>query len=351
MKPQLSVVATSRNDEHGGHLLARMQLFVEGLEEQAVRFRLPVELVLVEWNPPADRPPLVDALRWSPNDYFQPRVITVPADVHQTFAHADGLPLFQMIGKNVGIRRSTAPYVLATNIDILFSDELFSFLTTALKPNAMYRVDRHDVQAELGGPSLPSPAECRALPVIREHRIDGLRYPNGRPPVMRGQNSGPRFGINTAVVELTRVAAAARDRMVLPKLHTSGCGDFTLTSREVWFGIHGYPEWPAYSWHMDGVALFQAYAAGVEMINLQPPMVAYHLEHGEGSGWTPESSRLFERLDAAGVPYLSTRAYRSLARRLVHGSRGFHPINDGDWGLASREFASVPPGTGKGAAG
>src|SRR5207249_4298036 len=182
MKPQLSVVATSRNDEHGGHLLARMQLFVEGLEEQAVRFRLPVELVLVEWNPPADRPPLVDALRWSPNDYFQPRVITVPADVHQAFAHADGLPL---------------------------------------------------------------PAECRALPVIREHRIDGLRYPNGRPPVMRGQNSGPRFGINTAVIELTRVAAAARDRMVLPKLHTSGCGDFTLTSREVWFGIHGYPEWPA----------------------------------------------------------------------------------------------------------
>jgi hypothetical protein len=348
VNPQLSVVATSRNDEHGGHLLARMQLFVEGLSEQAARFGLPVELVLVEWNPPTDRPPLVEALRWAPHDNFQPRVITVPAEVHRTFPHADGLPLFQMIGKNVGIRRSTAPFVLATNIDILFSDELFGFLKTGLKPNAMYRVDRHDVQANLEGPELPSPAECRALPVLRAHRIDGLRYPNGRPPIPRYKNSTSRLAIKPAVGELTRMAAAARDRLVLPKLHTSGSGDFTLTSRDVWFAMHGYPEWPAYSWHMDGVALFQAYAGGVDMINLQPPMVAYHLEHGEGSGWTPESSRLFERLDAAGVPYLSTRAYRSLARRLAHGRRGFHPINGDEWGFATRELATSEVSAGAG---
>ena len=129
------------------------------------------------------------------------------------------------------------------------------------------------------------------------------------------------------------MTTAAWDRMVLPKLHTSGCGDFTLTSREIWFAMHGYPEWPAYSWHMDGVALFQAYAGGVEMINLPPPRVAYHLEHGEGSGWTPESPLVFERIEAAGIPYLSTPEYRSVARKLVRGSRGFHPFNDEDWGL------------------
>jgi hypothetical protein len=343
MTPMLSVVATSRNDAHGGHLLARMQMFVEGLAEQAERFRLPVELILVEWNPPADHPPLVEALDWEPSEHFQPSVITVPPELHRTFPHADGLPLFQMIGKNVGIRRSTAPFVLATNIDILFSDELFSFLKTGLKPDAMYRVDRHDVLAELGGPNLPSPAECRALPVLREHRLDGLHYPNGRPPVVRRPHGRDRLAIRPAVKELTRKTAAAWDRLRLPKLHTSGCGDFTLTSREIWFAMHGYPEWPAYSWHMDGVALFQAYAGGAEMVNLAPPMVAYHLEHGEGSGWTPESNRLFDRLDEAGVPYLSTRAYRSLARRMVHGGRSFHPINGDDWGLASHDFETAVP--------
>lgn len=332
--PRLSVVAASRNDEHGGNLFARMQLFVDGLADQAERFRLPLELIMVEWNPPTDRPPLAEALRWRPTDHFQPRVITVPPEFHRTLPHADGLPLFQMIGKNVGIRRARAPYVLATNIDILLSDELFAFLSSGLKPNAMYRVDRRDVLANLDGPNLPSPAECRALPAIREHSLEGLRYPNGHPPAS-ARPPQPR-------PKLSHMAMAAWDRLVLPKLHTSGCGDFTLTTRDAWWAMHGYPEWPAYSWHMDGVVLYQAFAAGVEMINLQPPMVAIHLEHGEGSGWTPESRRLFDRLDAAGVPYLSTEEYRKLARKLVRG-RGFQPVNDDAWGLPEVELHSEVP--------
>jgi hypothetical protein len=317
-----------------------MQLFVDGLADQAERFGLPLELILVEWNPPPDRPPLAEALRWQPSNWFQPRVITVPPDFHRTLPHADGLPLFQMIGKNVGFRHAKAPYVLATNIDILLSDELFEFLQAGLKPNAMYRVDRRDVLAQLDGPSLPSPAECRSLPAIREHSIDGLRYPNGRPPATntRPVPQPPEPPLRA----LARIAMGAWDRVVLPKLHTSGCGDFTLTSREVWSGLHGYPEWTAYSWHMDGVVLYQAFAAGVEMINLPPPMVAIHLEHGEGSGWTPESRRLFDRLDAAGVPYLSTQEYRKLARKLVRG-RGFQPINDEKWGLAGVALRSENP--------
>ena len=338
--PRLSVVAASRNDEHGGNLFARMQLFVDGLADQAKRFGLPLELIMVEWNPPADRPPLAEALRWQPSDYFQPRVITVPPEFHRTLPHADGLPLFQMIGKNVGIRRARAPYVLATNIDILLTDELFAFLQSSLKPNAMYRADRRDVQAKLDGPNLPTPADCRELPAIREHGLDGLRYPNGLPPTPRTPaGAGPP---DPLLRRVSHIAAAARDRVALPRLHTSGCGDFTLTSREVWWGMHGYPEWKAYSWHMDGVVLYQAFAAGVEMINLQPPMVAIHLEHGEGSGWTPESRRLFDRLDAAGVPYLSTPDYRKLARKLVRG-HGFQPINDDEWGLPEIELRSESP--------
>jgi hypothetical protein len=338
-------VAASRNDTHGGNLFERMQLFVDGLAEQAERFDLPLELIMVEWNPPADRPPLAEALRWEPTENFQPQVITVPSDVHRSYPHHEGLPLFQMIGKNVGIRRAKAPYVLATNIDILFSDELFSFLKTGLKPNAMYRVDRYDVLAELDGPHLPSPAECRALPVLRQHSRDGLLYPQGHAPVVAHASPArpARVALKPAIKRLGRVATATLDRLVLPKLHTNGCGDFTLTTREVWQGMHGYPEWPEYSWHIDGVVMFQAYAAGVEMIDLKPPMVAYHLEHGVGSGWTPESRSLFDRLDAAGVPYLSTEEYGRLARKLVR-TRGYQPYNDDAWGLAKVDLRTEIPG-------
>jgi len=43
--PKLSVVAATRNDEHGGNQMARTQLFINGLAEQALRFKLPVELL------------------------------------------------------------------------------------------------------------------------------------------------------------------------------------------------------------------------------------------------------------------------------------------------------------------
>src|SRR5207237_808326 len=118
--PYLSVVVTSRNDDHGQSLLRRMQTFVNALIGQCKRHGLRAELVLVEWNPPADRPRFIEALRW-PEDTgpCQVRIIEVPPELHARFRHAENLPLFQMIAKNVGIRRARGRYVLATNIDIL----------------------------------------------------------------------------------------------------------------------------------------------------------------------------------------------------------------------------------------
>jgi hypothetical protein len=60
----LTVVATSRNDNHGGNLLRRMQLFINGFAEQCKRHQLDAELILVEWNPPPDKPRLAEALSW-----------------------------------------------------------------------------------------------------------------------------------------------------------------------------------------------------------------------------------------------------------------------------------------------
>ena len=41
--PYLSVVVTARNDDHGGNLLGRMQIFVDGWLAQARRYRIPSE--------------------------------------------------------------------------------------------------------------------------------------------------------------------------------------------------------------------------------------------------------------------------------------------------------------------
>jgi hypothetical protein len=332
--PALTVVATTRNDDHGGNQLARTQLFINGLAEQADRFRLPVELRLVEWNPPADRPPLAEALSWPRSEWFRPTIVVVPASEHQKLPHADKLPLFQFIAKNVGIRRALAPFVLATNIDILFSDELFGFLKSSLKPGALYRCDRLDIEADLNRSPLPSPEECRALPWIRANRMDGPHYADGR--------TSPWY--TSARTWVNRTAWNTLHGGPLPALHTWASGDFTLTSRDVWTSLRGYPEWPMFSMFLDSILLMEAYRAGVEIVNLPEPMVIYHLEHGAGSGWTPEGARsLSERLDAAGIPYLTGSSYDRLAREILRKGKGFHPVNDSGWGLASAELTVAKP--------
>lgn len=149
-RPYLSVVATARNDDHGGNPLYRTQLFINGLIAQCDRHRLHAELILVEWNPPADRPRLADVLTWPDSEWCDVRIIEVPHALHSTLEHSERLPLYQMIGKNVGIRRARGEFVLATNIDILFSDELMRLIAArGLDPALVYRVDRIDVPAEI----------------------------------------------------------------------------------------------------------------------------------------------------------------------------------------------------------
>ena len=330
----LTVVATTRNDDHGGNQLARTQLFINGLAEQSQRFSFPVELLLVEWNPPSSRPQLAKALSWPRSEWFQPSIIVVPAELHKTLEHAEVLPLFQMTAKNVGIRRASAPFVLATNIDILFSDELLTSLQRDLKPGVLYRVDRLDIVAELDRSPLPSPAECRALPWIRANRVDGPHYADGR--------RAPWY--LAAKQNVSRAAWNALHGGPLPPLHTWASGDFTLTSREIWDSLRGYPEWPMFSMFLDSILLMQAYQAGVQMVELAPPSVVYHLEHGTGSGWTPEGARtLSQRLDAAGIPYLTGASYDRLARSILRQDTGFHPINSEDWGFASHALTEIRP--------
>jgi hypothetical protein len=149
--PYLSVVVAARNDNHGGNMLRRMQIFVNGVLEQCRRYQLDAELIIVEWNPPTDNPPLAEALSWNISDSpCTVRIIEVSSEIHQRLNYSQSLPLFQMIAKNVGIRRAKGEFVLATNIDLLFSDELFSFLASRqMKVGKIYRLDRYDVRSEV----------------------------------------------------------------------------------------------------------------------------------------------------------------------------------------------------------
>jgi hypothetical protein len=124
-----------------------MQAFLDGIAEQCKVYGLTIEIIIVEWNPPRDRPRLGEILRASHDtDWVSVRIIEVPPEIHSMMNHSDSLNLFQMIAKNVGIRRARGEFVLATNVDILFSDELIEYIASKkLEGGKYYRADRYDV--------------------------------------------------------------------------------------------------------------------------------------------------------------------------------------------------------------
>jgi len=88
-------------------------------------------------------------------------------------------------------------------------------------------------------------------------------------------------------------------------LHTNACGDFTLLARQHWFDLRGYPEFDLFSMNLDSVFCATAHHGGAPEEMLEEPMRIYHIEHGSGSGWTPEGqAKLFERIAAKGLSFV-----------------------------------------------
>lgn len=392
--PYLSVVAATRNDDHGGGLLARMQVFVDALIAQCERHQLDAELILVEWNPPADRAPLVDALRWpAGGGRVTVRVITVSPELHRRFAHAEALPLFQMIAKNVGIRRAGAPYVLATNIDLVLSDEVMHALAArTLAPRTLYRADRYDVDrgipaeapldeqlrwcagnllricGRLGtkevatGAFYPIYAGLSDLPRYVIHRLSRVELGRGdfagrahraiRRRLRRRLIEQRRLERHAAALAAGRPAAAALAAAAAPpsalrrlhslarrsrvRPHTNASGDFTLLHRDDWERLRAYPELEIYSLHIDSLLLYMARFAGIRERVLPGPV--YHLEHGTGFRPDDEGRReLFGWLDRAGIPWITGPQFDAYVMEMITTRRPLD-LNDDAWGLGGEEL-------------
>lgn len=99
-----------------------------------------------------------------------------------------------------------------------------------------------------------------------------------------------------------------------------------------------------HSWHLDTLLVHRAHGSGLLFIGLEPPLVVYHVEHGQGSGWTPEGhAEHFCGVEATGIHTLSPSELRRWQRELrSERKRGqIVMLNDEDWGLASASFEEV----------
>jgi hypothetical protein len=331
--PRLSIVVASRNDAHGGNLQARMRIFVRGLLDQTRRHGLDSELIVVEWNPPADRPPLHEVLPApSPGDLLTIRYIVVPKEIHRRYRCASSLPLFQMIAKNVGIRRASGAFILCTNVDLLFSDALCRELAaTPLGADTYYRANRCDVPDTLDPlwPIETQLAWCGAHVIRRVGRDPRYANINLELLGLQDKNDFKKWLFDKMALRLTY--AWPREKLRYYQLDTFACGDFTLMSHDAWSAIRGYLELDMYSLHVDSLALIAAAALGYEQVVFPREACTYHISHRDG--WAEDMSpvekiRFFERR-----PSLDYNLLREVGLDRLRQQQGF-ALNDDTWGYA-----------------
>lgn len=310
----LSVVVTSRNDNHDGSLVHRMRLFFSTLYSKLSRCIVPTEILIVEWNPPPDRPSIREVLPvLKKKTSCSVRIVTVPHHVHEEYEHADKIQLFQFIAKNVGIRRAHGSFILATNIDILFSDPILKHVEERkLVENEMLRALRFDVPDMIR----ESWDRKKILEWCKAHTLRGY-FP---------------AGIASKRGFMERMFEYVRQTKPIPNLFTNACGDFTLLSRNYWHAVRGYPELPLHGVKIDGLLCFSAHFAGAKEHILPYDACVYHIDHE--NSWSSEKGKdLQARLTEKGIPFLSREEYIRNIKIMTWKNRPM-VCNDEHWGLA-----------------
>jgi hypothetical protein len=277
-----------------------------------------MELIIVEWNPPKDNLRLANALKWpKPLKYCQVRIIEVPGGVHQQLQQLpnfDQMPLLECTGKNVGVRRAYGNYILVTNPDILFSEELIGFLSSrSLSLKCFYRTTRYDIKS-------PVPTDIpveKQLGYCKQHISKVHSY-------YRSYDN--KFSKRFNLYRLARALIGhLKWRLLLPSFafpYGNASGDFLLMHRNYWHSLHGYPEIKG-PHHIDSLLLYIALFQRLKQIRLRSPLAVYHPEHSHlesGKPYSPEVKSAFHQLLKARKPVI---------------------FNDETWGLGKENLPEV----------
>lgn len=333
MTPYLSIVVAARNDDYGGNFLERMQAFLDVLLSLASQHTLPAELIIVEWNPPIGRPRLRQALKWPKRlNAIDLHIVEVPETIHRRIPNADRIPLFDCLAKNVGIRRARGGFLLVTNPDILFSEELIAYFShQRLSKDCFYRIDRYDFQGNPSGLGVPETllyAKRNLCKVnVRAKNPRHLTIPIGRIRKWYGLSFGKwpssARGYGNRASGETHVITLNDNNGVFGGVYTNASGDFLLASSESWRAIRGFPEFTDTFTHLDSYGCHQLKALGLQQMLLIPPCMIFHWEHG--------------REEQKSRPAVPSEIWEDDLKKIRDGLLG-PAINGEDWGLRDEKL-------------
>jgi len=255
--PYISIVIVGRNDNYGVNFMERLNTFIRSLDHQTKQYPDLIELVIVEWNPLADYEPLKNVI-YQPANY-PVRIITVPPKVHDSIGNS--APVLEFWGKNVGIRRAQGEFVLVSNPDILFTNELIDHLATRqLVKDAVYRTDRYDYHGE----GLENLNEDQYIPFALSHTFKAHIFPE------------------TVPVTDTESFDQLPRSLNPTHIFTNASGDFILSAKENFIKSYGLAwENDVTRGHVDSFSMFRLLRVGQlqRQLVFVAPLCIFHMDH------------------------------------------------------------------------
>jgi hypothetical protein len=338
----LSIVVAARNDNYGGTFEHRFQNFVHWNSQLLEVHKLGTEIVIVNWNPVPAAAPLRETIRFPKLKHVAFRMIDVPHELHASFDSDSRVrvPLYEFPAKNVGIARAKGTYILCTNADVLFHPELVRYLgAKRVDPHTYYRTERCDFTAEIDA-AAPYQSTLESI----EGSVIAVYTKGARKSVRRRLDGEALRRLKRRnETELTiKRKLEATILSLLPGKHKTwiynpsyelflhASGDFTLSHRDNWFSLRGYPETTYMSTHTDSLFLAMLKHNSIRECRLEWPV--YHQEH----------ARRYE-VDSQSRSSIFRRQYEFLVRETWNMKLRKRPTiyNDETWGLRKHELEEI----------
>ncbi len=267
--PYVSFVTYGRNDGYTENYVARANRATSCLISRLESSGIDAELVFIEWNPPADRPLLLDLFKLpSKLRHVTVRGYIAPPEYHRQFAGSHQAGFHAAEAANSGIRRARGRFITAKASDTFFSPDVFKMIAArTLDADTMYRVDRHDI-------------------AVTDERLWDLDD-DALLAALASLPSAPHAWIQQS------------SHWQLRELHTNACGDFTLMAAAYWDYLRGHVRDPTVlSLDIDSLVMHAAAALGVRECRWPDSCRVYKPIHGKVHServqqlWKPWQRRL-----------------------------------------------------------
>lgn len=249
---KISAVIVSRNDDYGGNLVERSSYcFQSSIDTYD-------EVTYIDWNSPEEDGSLFYAVKDNLKFKGNFRHLVIPPEAAKMLTNYDphAQVCCEVLGRNIGIRRSSGDYIVSTNIDIIAPKrEDLEAAINSMEKESFYTVSRRDVDLPVIKEFHGGDVNYQEYAKLRQHLIDQNYIPN---PAKKLQEGDDYSMINC-------------------------CGDFQIAPKHIWEEIRGFEEELIYPLFADTNVQKKSVMHGFQLRALfDPPF--YHINHGKGGG-------------------------------------------------------------------